>query len=230
MRLKSFFLPFMFCLMLACPVLAQETPEAWLKVRGEELIKALSNPSMKTRQTQTLRLVENSFNAKELGRLAMGRNWVEFSEAQKERFSSLFMRYFVVTYTSTRLPVDKISFTIDGQVVSGKDTLLKTVVAIAASESFEQTMETPNEFIVMSGVSAEAASLTLIFALRPIDGGYYIRDIQVEGQSLLLFLRKNLDEVYKESNYEPDRMLDEMQEKIRVAILNANALEQTISP
>lgn len=231
MRRKFFWLIFSCAAAFFTPARAQKiTPEAWIEDRGRELLKALADPSMKRRQGLVLRLAENSFNAKELSRLAMGRYWVEFSPEQKARFQSLFMRYFVVTYTAAPLPVQGVTFRVQGTAPSGKDLLVKTSVNLASAREFQESLQNANEIISMSGVSLQAATLTLIFALRSVSDGYYVRDVQVEGQSMLLFLRRKLEDEFRKSNYDIDVLLEGMDEKIRTAVLNANVLERSEAP
>ena len=56
--------------------------------------------------------------------------------------------------------------------------------------------------------------LELIFALRERDAGFYIRDVQVEGQSMLLFIRQKIEELYTRSDYDADLFLNKMKQKI----------------
>lgn len=207
MRLRPLFLMF-FLLVAPCLQAAQPSPQEWLDVRGKELLKVLSEKNTKQRFAKTLRLADNVFNSKELSRLALGRFWIEFSDEQKAKYSDIFLKYFVVTYASSPLPLDSVSFKIGKSVPSGKDILVRTTVAWNTEENALQKdmqAEAPQN----NGKTA----IDLVFALRKTNDGYYIRDFQMEGKSVLLFLRGKMEKEYTSCEYSPDKMIEEMQKK-----------------
>lgn len=219
MRLRPLFLMF-FLLIAPCLQAAQPSPQEWLDVRGKELLKVLSEKNTKQRFAKTLRLADNVFNSKELSRLALGRFWIEFSDEQKAKYSDIFLKYFVVTYASSPLPLDSVSFKIGKSVPSGKDILVRTTVAWNAEE---------NSLHKEMGAAAPQNGQTgidLVFALRKTNDGYYIRDFQMEGKSVLLFLRGKMENEYKFSEYSPDKMIAEMQKKIKKAVANAETMDK----
>lgn len=219
MRLKfllMLFLPFH----LSAALAAEPSPQEWLNVRGTELLKVLSEQNTKQRFAKTLRLADNVFNSKELSRLALGRYWIEFSDEEKARYSELFMKYFIVTYTSSPLPLDSVSFKIGEAIPSGKDILVKTVVNWSGAEN------NPPKDAADAQKSPAATGIDLIFALRKTADGYYIRDFQLEGKSVLLFLRGKMEDEYQGAEYSPGAMLDSMQKKIRTAVANADVMDE----
>ena len=50
--------------------------------------------------------------------------------------------------------------------------------------------------------------------MRERDAGFYIRDVQVEGKSMLLFVRQKIEELYTRAGYDPDAFLDGIKQKI----------------
>ena len=220
MRLRPLFLMF-FLLVAPCLQAAQPSPQEWLDVRGKELLKVLSEKNTKQRFAKTLRLADNVFNSKELSRLALGRFWIEFSDEQKAKYSDIFLKYFVVTYASSPLPLDSVSFKIGKSVPSGKDILVRTTVAWNTEENALQKdmqAEAPQN----NGKTA----IDLVFALRKTNDGYYIRDFQMEGKSVLLFLRGKMEKEYTSCEYSPDKMIEEMQKKIKTAVANADTMDK----
>ena len=57
--------------------------------------------------------------------------------------------------------------------------------------------------------------IELIFALRERADGFYIRDVQIEGQSMLLFLRKEIEDSLRRAGSMPDRFLSDMNNTIK---------------
>ena len=220
MRLRPLFLMF-FLLIAPCLQAAQPSPQEWLDVRGKELLKVLSEKNTKQRFAKTLRLADNVFNSKELSRLALGRFWIEFSDEQKAKYSDIFLKYFVVTYASSPLPLDSVSFKIGKSVPSGKDILVRTTGAWNTEEN-----------ALLKDMQAEApqnsgkTGIDLVFALRKTNDGYYIRDFQMEGKSVLLFLRGKMEKEYTSCEYSPDKMIEEMQKKIKTAVANADTMDK----
>lgn len=218
-RLLVLFVP-LFWLHSVCAQAQSVSPQEWLNVRGTELLKVLAEPEATKRFSNTLRLADNVFNAKELARLALGRYWIEFSDEQKAHYSDLFLKYFVVTYASSRLPLDSVSFTIGDAVPSGKDVLVKTVVGWSGD-----TGELQNEITGTSSQNVDSG-IELVFALRKTGDGYYIRDFQLAGKSVLLFLRGKLERMFIGSDYSPDKMIADMEKNVQTKIMNAETIDR----
>lgn len=54
----------------------------------------------------------------------------------------------------------------------------------------------------------------ILFALRETPSGYYIRDAKVEGQSVLMFLRSQMEEELRSAGYDPEVFLEAMRKKL----------------
>lgn len=196
---------FLSLLLFARPAFAENSPEQWLEAKGEALVRALSDKNGAARFENTKKVVEDAFHRNELSRLAMGRYWRDFSGKRQELYRDLFLDYFLSVYTENPLPVKDVKFQITDKRFAPKDVLLKVSVDAlpaflgAKSETQDQT---------------ERMKLELIFALRERDVGFYIRDVQVEGQSMLLFIRQKIEELYTRSDYDADLFLNKMKQKI----------------
>ena len=202
------------------------TPEEWLTLKGKNLIRALSHDSLKKRQEETLLVVSDAFNERELARLALGKYWIELNDEQKQIYSDMFIHYLVATYTNVSLPVDNIEFEIIATIPSNKDLLLKTTVKMNKGVEEGVKVNTKNELLNMSNVNTEMPFFSLNFAIRPTEESYYIRDVQVEGKSILIFLRESLEKQFEKDQYLPDRFLKSLRETIEDSMKIAENLEK----
>ena len=196
---------FLSLMLFARPAFAEISPEQWLEAKGEALIRALSDKNGVARFENTKKVVEDAFHRNELSRLAMGRYWRELSAERQNRYRDLFLDYFLSVYTESPLPVKDVKFQITDKRFAPKDVLLK--VSVDAATAFlgaKPEAEKP----------ADRMRLDLIFALRARGGAFYIRDVQVEGQSMLLFVRQKIEDLYTRANFDADVFLNKMEQKI----------------
>lgn len=196
---------FLSLMLFARPAFAEISPEQWLEAKGEALIRALSDKNGVTRFENTKKVVEDAFHRNELSRLAMGRYWRELSAERQNRYRDLFLDYFLSVYTESPLPVKDVKFQITDKRFAPKDVLLK--VSVDASTAFLGVKPEAQK-------QAEQMRLELIFALRERGGAFYIRDVQVEGQSMLLFVRQKVEDLYARANFDADVFLNKMEQKI----------------
>ncbi|HBO59196.1 MAG TPA: hypothetical protein DD624_04725 [Alphaproteobacteria bacterium] len=196
---------FLSLLLIANSAFARSTPEQWLETKGKALIEALSDKNGINRFENTKKIAETSFHRNELSRLAMGRYWRDFSDEQRSVYRDLFLDYFLSVYTEDPLPVKDVKFQITDKRLTPKDVLLK--VDVDALPSFTQKISNAQ-------VQSEQMRLELIFALRERPDGFYIRDVQVEGKSMLLFVRQKIEELYARAGYDPLAFLNGIKRKI----------------
>ncbi len=198
---------FLTLLLAVQPAFALNSPEQWLETKGDALIRALSDKDAANRFESTKKIAVDAFHRNELSRLALGRYWREFSAEQQSAYRDLFLDYFLAVYTESPLPVKDVKFRIVDKRLTPKDVLLKVSVDALPALNFM-----PAE--TQAQARPEQMQLELIFALRERGDGFYIRDVQIEGQSMLLFIRKELESLYTRSGYIPDRFLDRMHQKV----------------
>lgn len=239
MRLFSFFLSFALIIgSMVAPAAAQvkvrpdaapvtkaaeqtkPTPEQWLSSKGQTFLQALSEKITKTRYVKTKTIAEEVLNQSELARLAMGKYWREFNPQEQDRYKKVFIDYFIVTYASAALPVKNVKFKITDKRISGQDILLKTSVDASSIIDEPELMDK-----VTPIANKESKQLELIFAIRERQFGYYyIRDIQIEGQSMLLTLRKELEGMYAADYYVPATLLERMEANVQKKFSEAETL------
>ena len=195
---------------------AKRSPEAWLTKKGQELLNALSVLDTKQRYLKLRRIAFDVFDQKEMPRLAMGKRWKELSPSQQDQLSQLFFDYFVVTYGSFNFDFSNITFHVDPAVPSGKDLLLKTKIKFRDGKSLlNATENTPFGKKEKDGEApAENKSIfEVLFALREKGSEYYIRDAKFEGQSVLMFLRNQMEMEYMAAS-DAKAFLENMRNKI----------------
>lgn len=206
--MKKAFLPlFLFVTALLFPLRADAaTAKEWLNARGKALIAAVTEKDAARRYAATKKVILTSFREKEFARLALGRVKTLFEQRHLDRYNELFLDYLLAKYIAKPVPVTGVDFTIGEEMPSGKDTLIR--VDLKATAEF--TTLKKNGEIVTSDMQIES-----VFALRGTGTGWYIRDVQIEGKSMLMFIRKDIDSLYETVYNDPDELLASMERKIR---------------
>ncbi len=197
-------------------VSAKISPEDWLMNKGKELVKILSEEQTKARYVKMRRIAKDVFNQQEMSRLAMGRYWRDFSADQQSAFQYLFFDYFVVTYGTSSLGLDKVDIKIADKKASGKDILISTHITVDFAGAGAQNIPVKKQQDGASSSGEERNYFEIFFALRPTETGYYIRDAKVEGQSVLMFLRNQLEKEFQTAGYDPNELIGSMREKINL--------------
>lgn len=197
--------------------------EKWLSVKGQLLLEMLALSSSTKKRDALTGLAGEVFRQRELARLAIGRYWGELSPEQQEEYVSLFVPYFVSAYGAIPFPVDGVSFRMGGVTPSGKDLLVKTEVDLGdgAQAAYEAAMREDETFQKPEGTTME-----IYFALRNKDGGFYIRDVNVMGKSMVMILRGMLEKMYKNAQTNPDEFIQAMRSKIEHEDKRLQLLEQ----
>ena len=188
---------------------AMSPAEKWLFEKGRDLLNALSEKDAAKRRDELLVLANTVLKPEETARLAMGRYWRELSDEQKNKYTELFVPYFVATYGSVRFPVDGVSFRIDSSRQSKSDLIINAKVAMSGDADVAARQELAKKGLDYS--VAEGAFTDVFFAVRENENGFYIRDVQVMGKSAVSFLRERIAELYMAHG---TAFLEEMQKNI----------------
>lgn len=190
------------------------SPENWLKKKGSELVSILSEEETKIRYVQLRRIAREVFNQQEMTRLSMGRYWRDLSADQQAALQYLFFDYFVVTYGSISLGGEKVDIKITEKQLSGRDILLKTQINV----DFDGVVPAGSAVKTAQKKQADGKNnenyFEILFALRETPAGYYIRDAKVEGQSVLMFLRSQMEKELQSAGYDSEVFLEAMRKKI----------------
>lgn len=191
------------------------SPESWLKKKGGELVAVLSEEETKTRYVKLRRIAKDVFNQQEMTRLSMGRYWRDFSADQQAALQYLFFDYFVVTYGASSLYVENVDIKVTEKQPSGRDILLKTRVNVDFGGGIFQNGSNAAQ-ANRPAAKDDENYFEILFALREIPSGYYIRDAKVEGQSVLMFLRSQMEKELQSAGYDPEAFLENMRKKINL--------------
>ena len=195
--------------------------ENWLLRKGRELIDVLSIQETKERYQKLRHITKDIFNEKEMPRLAMGKYWKELSADQQDMLEKVFFDYFVVTYASTDFGLKSIDLRVAESVPSGKDILLKVFIKInlGTGEDLSDIRKTFSE--AMGTKEKKEASdngnkneFEILFALRKRPVGYYIRDAKFEGQSIIMFMRGQLEKEYRQASYNGTALVESMRRTV----------------
>lgn len=188
---------------------AAASPESWLIDQGYRLIRVLSEKETKPRYAGLRRLAAEVFDQNEMPRLAMGRYWRELTPKQQADLKFLFFDYFVVMYGTTSWDLSDAKLKVTDKKPSGRDILLKI--------SVDTNGKIPLSSAKDKGSAATPATedmLELMFALRETPSGFYIRDVKVVGQSVLMFLRTHLEKEYQSAAMDAEKLINTMRDKI----------------
>ncbi len=201
--MKKLFPPLFFlAIVFVFPFRAEAvTASAWLDGRGRDLIRAVSRQDGAARYAETKKILLSSFHEKEFSRLVLGRIKSSFSAEQIGRYNALFLDFLLSKYIASPIPVKDVDFTIGEQMPSGKDVLVKVI--LKATAEFKTLQEEGKT--VSSDMTFET-----IFALRADGNDWYIRDVQIEGKSMLITLRKDMERQYDKFYGNPDDLLQYM--------------------
>ena len=212
---------------------AEQSPEAWLVKKGYELLDVLSIEEAKARYLKLRHIAKEVFNQKEMPRLVMGKHWKNMSAEQQDALQLIFFDYFVVTYGSSSFNFREISLQVSEKVPAGKDILLKVKVKLKNDEALSsEVKELQARFGTEKKEGQKTASqnsggdFELLFALRKMSTGYYIRDAKFEGQSIIMFLREQIEKEYKKVSYDTEAFLNAMRLKINNRYRAAEDLAQ----
>lgn len=189
----------------------QMSPEQWLYKQGDALVAALSNKDDLQRYNQTIAIAEQVFHKNELSKLVMGKYWHNFSPEEQQKYRSLFFDYFVAEYAKNPIPVQNTKFEIT-EKVEGKDILLKVV--LDGTQFINDPALKYKNAEALSKINSPQVQFEMFFALRPRNNGYYIRDIQIEGQSMVMFVRNLMERQLKKVGYMQDQFIEQMEQKI----------------
>ena len=153
---------------------AQETPDALVKRTTDEILTIIKTDKdvASGNQTKVVELAEQKvlphFDFERMTRLAVGRNWAQATDAQKQALIKEFRTLLVRTY-STSLSQYR-NQTIDvkpTKVAAGdKDAVVKTAV-----------------------IQQGGPQIPIDYAMEKMDGGWKVYDVVIDGASLVTTYR-----------------------------------------
>lgn len=196
--------------------------EEWLAVKGRDLLQTLSAPSSKAKKQALIAIANEAVCTRELSTWGLGRYRSGFSQEQLARYADLFVPYFVASYGSISFPFEKVVFHMGGVTPSKKDSIVRVEIDLGdgAQKAFEQAQQDDAAFEKPDGSIVEA-----FFAVRETNG-YCISDVRAMGKSMVFVLRGMIERMMQKAQSDPEKFLQDMQNKIDADAKKLDMLEQ----
>jgi phospholipid transport system substrate-binding protein len=189
----------------AAPVLpakAGTDPVTFVGSLGSQLQLVAGIPSPEQRRAEFRQLFHQDFDVRHLGRFVLGRFSRIMTPPERQEFLGLFESYVVATYS------DRLS-----EYVSGG-----AVPRVIGSQRDPDGAIVFSEFIRGSGPSA-AGAIRVDWRLRMHHGLYKITDIIIDGQSMAVNGRSELEGVAERNGDQPQAILAVMRQETANALL-----------
>ena len=184
----------------AVPMLAaaQETPDALVKRVSDEVV-AIIKSDKDVQSGNTTKIVELAeqkvlphFDFERMTRLAVGRNWAQASDAQKQALTKEFRTLLVRTYSSSLSQYRN-------QTIEVKPTKL----APADKEAVVKTQ------VIQQG----GPPIPIDYAMEKIDSGWKVYDVIIDGASLVTTYRGTFNEQIQKGGI--DGLIKTLQDRAR---------------
>lgn len=171
----------------------QETLDAILNVFLDPTLRQEQNKAQRMEKVQALFRLR--FAAHTFCERALGRNWQERSETQREEFVQLFSTLLVETFLER----------IDGYLTGNSSFTLQNITYLG-----ERTTETYT--LVTTDVQLETAKkIPVLYRMEQVNGTWKVTDIAIEGISLLKNYRAQFNEIIANAGY--DELLKRLKAK-----------------
>jgi phospholipid transport system substrate-binding protein len=161
-----------------------------------KIVETIKSPGFKDlpRETQIgkIREIINAiFDYDELSKRTLGKNWQDFSEEQKKRFTALFSELLENTYA------DRVLAYTDEKIEFGKETELKKDRVEVASTI----------------ITKDNKPVPLDYRMIATDAGWRVYDVVIEGISLVQNYRSQFREILATKT--PEDLITTLKEKVQ---------------
>jgi len=164
------------CLALLLPAaaFAQETPDALVKRVADEVLAVIKSDKdvQSGNLTKVVELAEQKvlphFDFERMTRLAVGRNWSQANDAQKQALIKEFRTLLVRTYSSSLSAYRNQTIDVKPSRVTAqdKDTVVKTAI-----------------------IQQGGPPISIDYSMEKMDAGWKVYDVVIEGASLVTTYR-----------------------------------------
>jgi phospholipid transport system substrate-binding protein len=184
-----------FLVFVSTPLAAAMTPMDHVKAHVDHAIAILSDPAYKgeadkkQQQEMLVQVGEQLFDFDDVTRLAVGKYWKSFTDAQRHEFRDLFSQLLQKIY------MDKIQSYNGEPVVFDKETMLS-----------------PSKAKVNTHIIVNGQEVPLDYMLRNRNDQWRVYDVIVEGVSLVKNYRSQFSSIL--SKNPPSVLLDQVRKKI----------------
>ena len=185
-------------LLLPAAAFAQEAPDALVKRVADEVLAIIKSDKdlQNGNQAKVVELAEQKvlphFDFERMTRLAVGRNWSQASDAQKQALIKEFRTLLVRTYSSSLSAYRNQTIAVKPARVDAKDT--DTVV---------------NTAIQQQG----GPSIGIDYSMEKVDGSWKVYDVKIDGASLVTTYRGTFNDQVQRGGI--DGLVKTLQERNR---------------
>ena len=184
------------------PVAAGPDPSAFINNLGHQLQVVARNTSAAERQAGFRELFDEDFDVPSLGHFVLGRLSQIMTAQEQQEFLGLFENYVVVTYS------DRLSqYVADGAVPRVIGSRLDPDGAIVSSEFNRRSWQ------------STAGAIRVDWRLARHDGRYKVSDIVIDGLSMAMNGRSELEGVAARIGWQPRAILAVMRQETASALL-----------
>ena len=188
------------CLALAVPVaaFAEEAPDALVKRVADEVLAVIKSDKdvAAGNQTRVVELAEQKvlphFDFERMTRLAVGRNWSQASDAQKQALVKEFRTLLVRTYSSSLSAYRNQTIEVKPARVTpqDKDTMVKTSI-----------------------IQQGGPPIPIDYSMEKADSGWKVYDVVIDGASLVTTYRGSFNDQVQRGGI--DGLIKALQERNR---------------
>lgn len=175
--------------------LAQSTPKSHIETTIGDILKVLSDSSLKgsdrtkERRETVIKVIEKGFDFSEMSRRALGKHWKKLKDEQKEEFIRLFSRLIENSYITK---IDRYS---DEKVVYLKERV-KGKYAQVDTE-----------------IISTRVTIPIKYSLKQSNSGWSIYDVKVEGVSLVRNYKSQFSAILSKGSYKELKV--KLEEKLK---------------
>ncbi len=170
---------------------AAEDPQAFVQGIGDQVVQILQQNLPREQAEQQLNDVWlGAFDVEGIGKAVLGKNWKKATDAQLQDYMQVFPQYVAKLYAIQFSDYSGETFAVNGSKTgSGGDAIVNAQIDRPGGEPIEV------DFVLLQG-----------------DQGLKIKDVKVEGVSLLVTKRSEFDSVIAQKGI--DGLIQAMREKV----------------
>ncbi|MGH6930091.1 MAG: MlaC/ttg2D family ABC transporter substrate-binding protein [Dongiaceae bacterium] len=170
---------------------AAEDPQAFVQGLGDQVVQILQQNLPRDQAEQQLNQVWlGAFDVEGIGRAILGKNWKKATDAQRQDYMQVFPHYVAKLYAIQFSDYSGETFAVNGSKAgAGGDAIVNAQINRPGDEPIRV------DFVLLQG-----------------DQGLKIKDVKVEGVSLLVTKRSEFDSVVAQKGI--DGLIQALREKV----------------
>lgn len=163
-----------FCFVQKADAQQQPASEMWVQELGNQLINVLQIPDRNVRFNALRDMAELNINQKYIVKQVIGRRWNSMDENMQERFINVLKNYLIYSYAGLSQNLGNTAFNVIGSELLDQN---KNLTEVFATISLKQNLN-----------NQPPIKVTVLLESEP--SGYKIRDVDVAGMSMILFIKR----------------------------------------